>query len=367
MDVNQDAVDISEVSDGNDIVDVGIDGDDIVVGNVEDDIVVDNVEDDDRPEPQQNSRYALLNFRYSMLMRRNSVYKRWNLVEFCFKTYRIGICHMLLGSNFCSECCFIVHFRINDAIQSLINAVEDYDEGEEVDIKLLQQLLELLGTKFVQKDIYEDGLCLKSKYKEHGYLSKLDSKVYLTQRNQLLLSFINGCCAYQWEEQNKSLTLFTISVAVEMIYFLRNMNLVLPHCFLLNLLQSFVSGSKTVSALNGMISPGASYTTYRNWIEYHGCDELLCPPRDTITYFDNIGKYVIKSYQVSTQKYKKADIITATLHFKLDGQLQKRTDLKPSNWPKKDVKSKHLEMRKLIESSNNTFFDKSVYVTSMKF
>ena len=44
-------VGISEVSDGDD--------DDIV-----DDIVVDNDEDDGRPERQQNSRYALLNFRY---------------------------------------------------------------------------------------------------------------------------------------------------------------------------------------------------------------------------------------------------------------------------------------------------------------
>ena len=43
--------------------------------------------------------------------------------------------------------------------------MEDYDEGEEVGIKLLQQLLGLLDTKFIQRDIYGDGLCLKSKYK----------------------------------------------------------------------------------------------------------------------------------------------------------------------------------------------------------
>ena len=88
-----------------------------------------------------------------MLMRRNSVYKMWNLVEFL--TCRIGIYQILLGGIFRSDCCCIVHFRINDAIQSLINAVEDYDEGEDVHIKLLQ-LLELLCTKFIQRDIYED-------------------------------------------------------------------------------------------------------------------------------------------------------------------------------------------------------------------
>ena len=54
-------------------------------------------------------------------------------------------------------------------------------------------------------------------------------------------------------------------VAVEMIYFIYNLNLVLSHCLLINLLQSFVSGSKKVSILNGNVTP-AEYTTYKAWL-----------------------------------------------------------------------------------------------------
>ena len=55
--------------------------------------------------------------------------------------------------------------------------------------------------------------------------------------------------------------LFTIAVAVEMIYFICNLNLVLLHCFKINLLESFVSSSKNKSALDGKVTPGAGCTT----------------------------------------------------------------------------------------------------------
>ena len=112
--------------------------------------------------------------------------------------------------------------------------------------------------------------------------------------------------------------LFTIAVAVEMIYFIRNLNLVLPHCFIINLLQSFVSGSKKVSTLNGKVTLGAGYTTYKTWLVSFGSNKIQCPAEDVVTYFDNIGKYIIKNYRVTSQKTKKADI-TASLHLSLGG------------------------------------------------
>ena len=76
---------------------------------------------------------------------------------------------------------------------------------------------------------------------------------------------------------NKSLMLYAIALVVEMIYFIQKLNLVLPHCFLLNILQSFVSGSKTVSVLNGKISPSAGYTTWKNALILSDQSSLLAP------------------------------------------------------------------------------------------
>ena len=64
-----------------------------------------------------------------------------------------------------------------------------------------------------------------------------------------------------YREQSGNLMLFTIAVAVEMIYFICSLNLVLLHCFKINLLESFVSGSKNKSALDGKVTPGAGCTT----------------------------------------------------------------------------------------------------------
>ena len=100
------------------------------------------------------------------------------------------------------------------------------------------------------------------------------------------------------------------AVAVEMIYFIYNLNLVLLHCLLINLLQSFVSGSKKVSILNGKVTP-AEYTTYKAWLLNFESNKIQWPAEDVVTYFDNVRKYVTKYYRVTSQKTKKADTITA--------------------------------------------------------
>ena len=89
-------------------------------------------------------------------------------------------------------------------------------------------LLKTIASKFVEKDIYKGR-----------------------NAEKMMLQFLNGCCNVDYEDQTNMATLFAIAVALEMIYFIRNFNLVLPHCFAVNLLRSFTSGSKTVSTLNG--------------------------------------------------------------------------------------------------------------------
>ena len=120
------------------------------------------------------------------------------------------------------------------------------NDMEEVDMRQIGLLLKTVGSRFVKTQIYKDGISLKKCYKDDKFLKTMDTKKYLEERNQLvrvLLGFINGCCGINYREQSDSLMLFTIAVAVEMIYFIRNLNLVLLHCFIINLLQSFVSSS----------------------------------------------------------------------------------------------------------------------------
>ena len=246
---------------------------------------------------------------------------------------------------------------MNVILEQLLDEINSSTEEElsHVDENLLKSLLQKMGEKFISKNIFKDGLELRSHYKDMEFLAELDSGKFLKDRNQLLLSFINGCCNLEYEMQSKSIMSFSIAVTLEMIYFIRNLNLVLPHCFLLNLMQSFVSGSKTVSALNGKISPSGGYTTYKKWLDKKGSEALECPEGDVITFFDNVGKYVNRTYRVATEKIKPADIITATLHFIIDSDIQKREDLMPGKWRLLPEEEKQIRIKKEIEQSNNLF------------
>jgi hypothetical protein len=227
-----------------------------------------------------------------------------------------------------------------------------------VDKKKIGMLLERIGSVFVEGEIKRDGLTISSSYKDVTTLSNLNTKSYLQERNQLILDFLTGSIKWNYENQDNSVVLYSLAIVVESIYHLRNMNLILPHCFLTNLVQSFIAGSKTVPVINGKTSPSASYTTYKNWILEKGSKSLSCPSnKDTITFFDNVGKYIIKGYRVSSEKSATADIITATVHFSSqDSILQNDLRLMPKNWRiHADVQKTQRKMKDNIKLSNLNF------------
>ena len=162
----------------------------------------------------------------------------------------------------------IVSTRLEETLDQVISLVEgiSIEDAQNVNPEKLKRLLNLIGMKFVQNNIYEDGLTLRSKYRDTEYLSSLNSNKFILEINQLLLSFICGAVDLDFEKQTHPSFLYAIAVTVEMVYFLRNLNLILPHCFLINLVQSFTSGSKIVTNTNGKVFPGASYTSYKTWL-----------------------------------------------------------------------------------------------------
>ena len=75
-----------------------------------------------------------------------------------------------------------------------------------------------------------------------------------------------------------------------------------------------------------------------------------------------MGKYINKSYRVSTSKTPSADIITATLYFipQLDNNLQKNVFLKPVNWRASTESNmaiaEHQKKMKDVVTDSNTHF-----------
>ena len=154
----------------------------------------------------------------------------------------------------------------------------------------------------------------------------------------LLVNFIASLVGYSIERTTDEQFLFAFAVAIECIYHLKNQNAILPHCFLINLIQSFISGSKTVTALNGKISPGASDASYRRWLKEQGNVEPELPDGDFDLYLDNVGKYIKKNYRVDCNMDNTPTVITAAVTIALQPPddestgVQFRNDLMPCHW-----------------------------------
>lgn len=157
-------------------------------------------------------------------------------------------------------------------------------------------------------------------------------KYFVDHRDNLLVSLLKGLTGRNFEDMD-CINQYHTSIVIEGIYSLLNFKWVFLYSFVSNLIQSFISGSKTVSVLNGKLSSGGSYYTYNCWMKEIGSKPLKCPNGDLDTYIDNIGKYLVKTYQVMKYNSLAADIITTTLHIPLQGaSIQSNQSLKPINW-----------------------------------
>ena len=268
--------------------------------------------------------------------------------------------------------------RVNALMTDLIGLLQKLEcvSKNLVNRETLSILLNTIASLFIQKEIYDDGMDMKLWYKDISYLEKLDSMSFLLQRNNVLLAFLSGCVNFNFSKQTNKTLLYASAVCVEMTYYLRNTNLILPHSFSLNLTQMFVSSSKTTSVIDDKLSPSAGYTSYRNWVETQGAVKNTVPGGDIITFFDNIGRYITKSYRINTSKTKSADIITTTLTLKPKSSLgiQGKPDLKPSAWKKRlnpktesaFVRERQEKMHHVIIESNKHFREaRNCYISKM--
>ena len=205
------------------------------------------------------------------------------------------------------------------------------------------KLAGIIGKKFVGEAMPKETDDIQKLYKNITYLSTMTPSAFLADRNPTLLSFIRSIVCH------KDPNSFQLASIVENIYNLRNNNLVLPHNFVTNLIQTFTSGSKTVTAINGKINSGGSDTTYRSWLQDNSI-EIPYTTEDSDIFIDNCGKYIVKGYRVSACKSKSPNVITSCINipWKINRALQLDSSLKPGTWVGNLTES---EIQELMEAS----------------
>ena len=163
-------------------------------------------------------------------------------------------------------------------------------------------------------------MSISSCYKDTGFLKTLDPDEYIWKREPLLTSFLSGVTGHNLNTTIKQQTLYVYAIMIESIYHLRNQNLVLPFSFLSNIIQTFISGSKTVTSINGKLLSGGRDTTYRAWLNANAVNPLPTPPNDLDIFIDNVGKCIAKGYRVQHEQVNTPTVVTATFNISLNNE-----------------------------------------------
>ena len=98
-------------------------------------------------------------------------------------------------------------------------------------------------------------------YKGINALKERDADVYLTKRNKIVVSFLNGLA----QESVKYLSIRK-AFAVEHIYQMNSKNLIAPISFVQTSLQYQASQSRYCVDLSSKLSPSGSYKSLTKWL-----------------------------------------------------------------------------------------------------
>ena len=118
-------------------------------------------------------------------------------------------------------------------------------EWDQLSMKMKESiyLLQFCLGRIIEKTLYNDGLAVSKQYKDTAKLKSTEPKLWLKNRNELVLSFFEGASNinlnHENEKKNNALT-----HEVEQIYYSRNLNTITPFAFKRNLVTYTLTHSK---------------------------------------------------------------------------------------------------------------------------
>ena len=89
-------------------------------------------------------------------------------------------------------------------------------------------LISLIANKIVNKKIYNDGNSVALLYKDANALQHLNFSDYLANRDKCVVAFLEGSSGIAFDKERDPQVKYSACVVVEAIYFLRNLNAILP-------------------------------------------------------------------------------------------------------------------------------------------
>ena len=97
------------------------------------------------------------------------------------------------------------------------------------------KLISLIGFKIINPQIYKEGLELNMMYKDYQSLKNISFGHYICQRDKCVVAFLESISGIAFNKERNNQVKYSICSIIESVYYLRNLNLVLPYSFLFNI------------------------------------------------------------------------------------------------------------------------------------
>ena len=184
----------------------------------------------------------------------------------------------------------------------------------------------------IKKDLYDDGLKLSQEYKNVVLLKSTKCPTWLSERNNLLVSFLKGateiCAKGETDKKVNALT-----HAVEQVYYAQNLNIITPFAFKRNLITFSLTHSKLALKLYWKWESFGSYSALSEILLQPG-EPLTCKINSVINTINNNQKVGKCGRQVKEGGEVPISICSTLDHInvKPESGLQKDELLVPKNW-----------------------------------
>ena len=233
------------------------------------------------------------------------------------------------GASSSSSCSNVAEEIISKPMQKTIKLIHD----ESISQFEREKLCEALG-KSMNLDIYRDSMNLKHSYTNMEKTKEIDSRTYLMSFYRPLVRLLVGMADISLNSTTKK-KMHALCLAVEQIYYTRNLTFIGTFSFSTSLVKWSLHGSKSSHALDGCSYPSGSVTTLRKFLQSSSQDENKCfGSVDVEVWADNTQRKG-KTSRVWEDGTTPISIATNVvfIHPNPVTHIQKIYELSPRHWP----------------------------------
>ena len=220
---------------------------------------------------------------------------------------------------------------VNENISETISATVNLIKQNKITNTEKNILLVALG-KSINLDIYNESVDMANAFSNLKETEKSTCDLHIKKFNSSLVSFLVSLTGIDLSKDKNSKKNYALCLALEQIYYIRNLNFIGPFSFSASLVKWALCGSKTAHALDGCSYPSGCVTTLQKFLKSSAEQPNLCfTTGDVEVWADNTQRKG-KTCRVREDGTTPIGIATNVVFIQNSSSIQKIKELAPGFW-----------------------------------